>query len=137
MLSGEKIRMSISIEKAQALVAKAVQAGIDQQCPIAVAVTDPAGFIVAAARLDGCGHINLQIACKKALAAASFGIPTSDLIESISRDPFAKAVVLADQTINVLPGGIPLKDGDAVIGAIGVAGGYYLQDRAIAEFAIS
>jgi glc operon protein GlcG len=127
--------MTIGVDRAMALVAKAMRAGSDQQCKIAAVVTDVAGNIVAAGRMDGCGHINIDVARKKALAAANFGMPTSDVIEAVSRDPFAKPVVMSDPTINILPGGIPLNEGDTVVGAIGIAGGHYLQDRAIAEFA--
>ena len=127
----------LSVERAQELVGKALAAGRDQNCPIVAVVTDPAGHIVAAARMDGVSFVNTEVARKKALAAAAFGQPTHDLVEAISRDPLAKTVVMSDATINVLPGGVPLKDGDAIVGGLGVAGGYYMQDRAIAEFAAS
>ncbi|MBL0923326.1 MAG: heme-binding protein [Sphingomonadaceae bacterium] len=128
--------MSIKTDAALAIVGKALAAGKDQSCSIAAVVTDISGNIVAAARMDGVGHINTEVARKKALAAANFGMPTSDVVEAVSRDPFAKPVVMADPNINILPGGIPIKDGDKTIGALGIAGGHYLQDRAIAEFAM-
>jgi glc operon protein GlcG len=133
----EDFRLSVTIEHALALVGKAIAAGKDQNCAIVAVVTDVAGNIIAAARMDGVGHINTEVARKKALAAANFGMPTSDVVEAVSRDPFAKPVVMSDPNINILPGGIPIKNGDVTIGAIGVAGGHYLQDRAIAEFAIT
>jgi glc operon protein GlcG len=129
--------VTIKTDQALKIVSKALAAGGDQNCPIVAVVTDVAGHIVAAARMVGVGHINTEVARKKALAAATFGQPTSDIIEAISRDPFAKPVVMSDPNINILPGGIPIKDGDITIGAIGVAGGHYLQDRAIAEFAVA
>lgn len=128
--------MTVTIEQALALVGKAVSAGKDQNCSIAAVVTDVSGNIVAAARMDGVGHINVEVARKKALAAANFGMPTSDVVEAVSRDPFAKPVVMSDPNINILPGGIPIKENNTTIGALGIAGGHYLQDRAIAEFAI-
>jgi uncharacterized protein GlcG (DUF336 family) len=128
--------LSVTTERALALVSKAIAAGKDQNCGIAAVVTDIAGNIIVAARMDGVGHINTEVARKKALAAANFGMPTADVVEAVSRDPFAKPVVMSDPAINILPGGIPIKENDKTVGALGVAGGHYLQDRAIAEFAM-
>lgn len=128
--------MGLSLEHAMDIVRKALDAGAAQNVPIVAVATDTAGNIVACARMNGVGHINTEVARKKALAAATFGQPTHDVVDAVSRDPLAKAVVLADQSINLLPGGMPLKDGDTVVGGLGVAGGYYLQDRAVAEFAV-
>jgi uncharacterized protein GlcG (DUF336 family) len=128
--------LTVTTEQAFALVGKAISAGKDQNCAIAAVVTDISGHIIVAARMDGVGHINIEVARKKALAAANFGMPTSDVVEAVSRDPFAKPVVMSDPNINILPGGIPIKVNNVTIGALGVAGGHYLQDRAIAEFAI-
>jgi len=129
--------MTITTDSALIIVTKALEAGLAQNCPIVAVVTDISGNIVAAARMEGVSHINTEIARKKALASAAFRMTTADLAETVTRDPLAKAVVLADQSINVLPGGVPIRDGDVVIGALGVAGGYYMQDRAIADFATS
>jgi uncharacterized protein GlcG (DUF336 family) len=126
--------MALTLAHAQSLVQKAVEAGTAQNCPIVAVAVDTGGNIVAAARMDGVSFINTDVARKKALCAAAFGMATHDLAEAVSRDPLAKTVVMNDQTINVLPGGMPLRDGDAVVGGLGIAGGYYMQDRAIAEF---
>ncbi|WP_241241927.1 GlcG/HbpS family heme-binding protein [Sphingobium algorifonticola] len=127
--------MTVTLNAATAVIAKAIDAATAQNVPIVAVVTDVAGHIVSMSRMDGVGHVNIEVARKKALASATFGQPTHEVVDAVSRDPLAKIVVLGDQSINLLPGGIPLKDGERVIGALGIAGGYYLQDRAIAEFA--
>jgi uncharacterized protein GlcG (DUF336 family) len=127
--------MTLSTERALSVIRKAIDAGAAQKCPIVAVVTDPAGAIVAMARMDGVHAVNIEVARKKALTAAAFAQPTHDFVDAIQRDPLAKTVVMNDPNLNVLPGGIPIKDGEVVVGALGVAGGYYLQDRAIAEFA--
>jgi uncharacterized protein GlcG (DUF336 family) len=129
--------MALTLEQAQALVGKAIAAGTAQSCPIVAVVVDPGGHIVAAARMDGVSFINTEVARKKALSGAAFGMPTHDVVEAVSRDPLAKVVVLNDPTINLLPGGMPIREGDAVVGGLGIAGGFYMQDRAIAEFAVA
>lgn len=127
--------MTVTLETALGLVARAIDAGKAQQCPIVAVVVDTGGQIVASARMDGVSFISTEVARKKALCAAAFGMPTHDTIEAVSRDPHARAAVMADPAINLLPGGMPLRDGDVIIGGLGIAGGFYLQDRAIAEFA--
>ncbi len=129
--------MALTVERAQELVKRALEAGIAQKCPIVAVVTDVAGAPIALARMEGVHAINIEAARKKALTAAAFGMPTHDFIDAIQRDQLAKAVVLNDAALNLLPGGFPIKEGDVTVGAIGVAGGYYLQDRGIAEFAVS
>jgi uncharacterized protein GlcG (DUF336 family) len=129
--------MSLSLTQALDLVNKAVAAGDAQKCPIVAVVTDDSGNIVACGRMSGVGHINTEVARRKALCAATFKIPTHDFVEGVSRDPLAKQVVLNDPVICPLPGGFPIMAGDQCIGALGIAGGYYLQDRAIGEYAMS
>jgi glc operon protein GlcG len=126
----------LSLEQAMTILQKAIDAGGAQNCPIVAVVTDMSGQIIAAARMDGVGFINTEVARKKALCAVTFKLPTHEFVDAIGRDPLAKTVVMNDQTINVLPGGVPIKSGDEVVGGLGVAGGYYLQDRAIAEYAV-
>ncbi|KPF78089.1 hypothetical protein IP88_04860 [alpha proteobacterium AAP81b] len=121
--------------QATAAVARAIDAGTAQGVAVVAVATDLAGNGFAVQRMDGVAAIHFDVARKKALCAASFAMPTHEFVDAISRDPLAKAVIMNDQTINVLPGGMPLLDGGAPFGAIGVAGGYHLQDRAIAEFA--
>ena len=128
--------MTMRLELAMALVTRATEAGTAQNCPIVAVVVDLAGNPVAVARMDGVSFINTEVARKKALCAAAFAMPTHELVETITRDPLAKTVVMNNQAINVLPGGVPIMDAGSVVGALGVAGGYYMQDRAIAEYAV-
>jgi uncharacterized protein GlcG (DUF336 family) len=47
--------------------------------------------------------------------------------------PLYGIAVSNDGRVIVFPGGIPLKQGDEVIGAVGVSGGQIDQDQAVAE----
>jgi len=129
--------MTLSYDLAQKMVSRAVEAGRTQGCPIVAVAVDLAGNPVAIARMDGVNAVNTEIARKKALAAAAFRSATHDFVDQVQRDPLAKTVVLAETSINLLPGGFPLHEGDNVVGGLGIAGGFYLQDRAIGEFAVS
>ena len=50
--------------------------------------------------------------------AAAFGMPTHHLVDAVSRDPLARTAVMNDATINTLPGGVPVRDGDVVVGGL-------------------
>lgn len=129
--------MALTIELAQKIITRAIEAGRDQNLPIVVVVTDGAGDIVAAMRMDGVHAINTDVARRKALTAAAFRAATHDIVSMVSRDDLARAALLNDSRLNILPGGMPILVDDVVVGGLGIAGGYYMQDRAIAEYAMA
>lgn len=86
-----------------------------------VAVTDADGVLQALLRDDGAGIHTVQAAQDKAFTAATYGRATSVTAErQKGRGPFAVLVkqphLLADE------GGLPIKVGDELVGAIGVSG---------------
>ena len=77
---------------------------------------------------------SIDIAQKKAFTARAFNITTKDLAaNSQSGDQFFGIHASNDGKIMIFAGGIPIKQGDMVIGAIGVSGGSGEQDHAVAE----
>jgi uncharacterized protein GlcG (DUF336 family) len=129
--------MSVSLERAQKIVRRALEAGAGQSVKIAAVVLDTGGHIVAAARMDGVGPLNLDVARRKANAVVNLGVSTAEMLNMISRDQLISKVLHAEPSIVMLPGGVPIKDGDTLVGALGIAGGFYPQDQAIAEYAIA
>ncbi|MEQ9586796.1 MAG: heme-binding protein [Parvibaculaceae bacterium] len=127
----------MDLKTARKIVQACLKAAEDQGLSISAVVTDLSGNPVSLERMDDVSHINTEVAIKKARTAAGFKMPTHDLVEAVSRDQHLRMVVMTDQSLNVLPGGVPIEDDTGtIVGALGVAGGFYLQDRAIAEFAI-
>lgn len=129
--------MSLSLETAMKLVQRSVEAGAAQSINVAAVVLDMGGNVVASARMNGCGPLNLDVARRKAYAVVNLGMSTADLVQMTSRDPLVTAELHAEPSIVLLPGGVPIKEGERVIGALGIAGGFYPQDQAIAEFALA
>lgn len=91
---------------------------------VAIAVVDAAGHLVACERMDGALWVTPEIARAKANAAAGFRATTLDLEERFTkRMLFADNVATLGQYEFVFGrGGVPLVDGDRVIGAVGVSG---------------
>lgn len=85
------------------------------------AVVDRGGNLVAVQRDDNVGPHNTLAAQRKAFTALSTKTPTRLLAERARSNPEAENLNTLDELL-LLGGGVPLKVGDQVIGAIGVAG---------------
>jgi glc operon protein GlcG len=129
--------MSVGLEQAQKIVQRALEAAAAQSVRIAAVVLDTGGHVVAAARMDGVGPLNLDVARRKANAVVNLGVSTAEMLQMVSRDPLITTVLHAEPSIVMLPGGLPIRNGEALIGALGIAGGFYPQDQAIGEYAVA
>jgi uncharacterized protein GlcG (DUF336 family) len=106
--------------------------------PMNIAVVDAGGNLVAFARMDGAWIGSVDIAINKAFTARAFDITTKALAgESQSGSQFFGIHVSNGGRVMVFAGGVPLKQGDTVVGAVGVSGGDGKQDHTVAEAAAS
>jgi uncharacterized protein GlcG (DUF336 family) len=77
---------------------------------------------------------SVDISINKAWTSRAFDISTKDLAGlSQSGDQFFGIHASNHGRVMIFAGGIPLKKGDQVVGAIGVSGGLGAQDHAVAE----
>src|SRR6186997_849147 len=112
--------------------AEAKAAAIGQ--PMNIAVADAGGNLVAHVRMDGAWLGSVDISIKKAWTSRAFDIATKDLAEhSQSGGQFFGIHASNGGKVMIFAGGIPLKRGGKVVGAIGVSGGSGEQDHAVAE----
>ena len=101
------------------------------------AVVDRGGHLVALQRDDNVGPHNTLAAQRKAFTALSTKTATGLLAERSRSNPVAANLNTVAELL-LLGGGVPLKVGDQVIGAIGVAGAGGAQfDEGCAQQAIS
>ena len=104
--------------------------------PMNIAVVDAGGNLVAHIRMDGAWIGSVDIAIKKAYTARAFDLPTDQLAENAQPGgQFYGIDVSNNGKIMIFAGGVPLTDGDTVVGAVGVSGGQGTQDQAVAETA--
>ena len=94
--------------------------GLDQK--IGVTVVDSAGVLKVVLASDGASTRGVASSTNKALTALAFGTATSELGEKIKTDPALAQKVAANANYNSRAGGVLLKAGAEVIGAIGVGG---------------
>ena len=93
--------------------------------PLAVAVIDSGGNLVAFKREDGCGVLRYDIALGKAWAALGMGMSTRLIRDRLhGRPAFLGALAAAsDGRFIPVPGGVLVLDAaGSVIGAVGISG---------------
>jgi uncharacterized protein GlcG (DUF336 family) len=94
--------------------------GLDQK--IGVTIVDSAGVLKVVLASDGASTRGVASSTNKALTALAFGAATSELGEKIKTDPALAEKFAANANYNSRAGGILLKSGGEIIGAIGVGG---------------
>lgn len=117
VLTEKNISSSLAVEIAQ----NAVAACAADKYNVTAAVVDRAGVLRALVRADNAGTHTVAAAQDKAFTSASSRTPTGKMAENVAKNPGAAGLVDIDGFL-VLAGGVPIKAGDAVIGAIGVGG---------------
>ncbi len=93
--------------------------------PLAVAVIDGGGNLVAFKREDGCGLLRYDIAFGKAWAALGMGMSTRLIRERMANRPVFQGVLAAasDGRFVPVPGGVLILDAEgSAIGAVGISG---------------
>jgi uncharacterized protein GlcG (DUF336 family) len=110
--------LQLALEAAE----KAVETckGLDQK--IGVTVIDSAGVFKVVLATDGASTRGVQSSTNKALTALAFSAATSELGEKVKTDTALAEKLAANANYNTRAGGLLIKVGDNVIGAIGVGG---------------
>jgi glc operon protein GlcG len=111
----------------------AVDAAQAMGVPQCIAIVDEGCNLLAFVRMDGSRVLSIDSATRKAMTAATTGLPTGSL-------PETKALPLAaatDGRMTNLPGGLPLLADGQIVGGIGVGSGTSEQDLEIAMAAVA
>jgi uncharacterized protein GlcG (DUF336 family) len=117
-----------------ALAAEAVAAAVDACAArghrVAAAVVDRGGVLRALLRADAAGPHTVASARDKAYTAASMRANTSQILETVRTNPGAARLPDIEGFL-IVGGGMPIRAGDEVVGAIGVGGapGGHLDDQ--------
>jgi uncharacterized protein GlcG (DUF336 family) len=125
----------VSLAAARALISAATQEAERRQLPVTVAVVDCEGNLKAFERLDHAALLTVDTAIGKAWTAACSTLSTKLFGELAAADPAMDRLSRQPKVV-ALGGGLPIADGDAVVGGVGVSGGTEADDMAIAQAAI-
>ncbi len=126
------ISFDLAHQMVGAAAAKAKEIGVPQ----VIAVIDDTGYLKAFARMDGAPLMCEEIASSKAFTAL-FGMPTEQFFDALKGDASLMAGLFHRPRIAAFGGGLPIKIGNAVVGAIGVSGGTAAQDIECAKAALA
>jgi uncharacterized protein GlcG (DUF336 family) len=125
---------SITLEQAKTVVAAAEEKADEIGVAMNIAVVDAGNNLTAFVRQNGAWLGSIEIAKDKAFTARAFDISTAELADVAQPGgPLYGIAVSNEGRVIVFPGGIPLKQGQEIVGAIGVSGGEVDQDHAVAE----
>jgi len=120
----------MNLEVAKKLLQTGIENAKEMGRVCSIALVDENGWLVALHRMDGAPIPTAEIARDKAWTAAVFRRPSSEVLAY--GDPRAPGFGLNAQNWNdrltTIPGGLPIRDGDRLIGAIGCCGGTPEED---------
>lgn len=121
---------------ALSLVAAVTEAAEQSGLPIAVAVADPAGHLLAALRMDGVSPPILGFATDKAFTAATMRRSTADFGTRMTSSPTLSLGL--STRVRLLPwgGGLPVVHEGQVVGGLGVSGAQDHEDIALGQAAL-
>jgi uncharacterized protein GlcG (DUF336 family) len=121
---------NISLELANQIAAATVASCSAAGYNVAAAVVDRAGSVRAIQRADNAGPHTLSSSQAKAYTAASAKNTTSAMMEGAQKNPAGANLVYMPGFL-LLGGGVPIKVGNEVIGAVGVGGapGGHLDEK--------
>lgn len=112
---------NMSLELANQIASAAVAACAANGYAVAATVVDRSGVVRAVQRGDNAGSHTLGASERKAWTSASAKSPTLAMMENAQKNPAAANLVNIPGFL-LLGGGVPVKSGNEVIGAVGVGG---------------
>jgi uncharacterized protein GlcG (DUF336 family) len=112
---------NISLELANQIAAASVAACQGNGHAVTATVVDRAGTIRAVQRADNAGPHTLEASLQKAYTSASARNNTLAMMEASQKNPGAANLVHIPGFL-LLGGGVPIRVGNEVIGAVGVGG---------------
>lgn len=128
-------RKALTLEAAKKILAAAEAEAMKNKWPVAIAVVDEAGELLMMAKLDGTQPASIDIAIGKARTAARLKRETKILEEAVTKS--GRTVILSLPGVTPLEGGVPIKVGDQVVGAVGVSGVTSAQDAQVAAAGVA
>ncbi len=123
---------SINLEQAKKAIAAGQVEARKNGWPVAIAILDPAGLLVAFEKLDDTQSASMDIAIDKGRAAAIYRRSTKVLQDAVAGGG-AGLRFLNLRAVSTVEGGLPIVVNGKVIGGIGVSGVNSDQDGMVAK----
>jgi uncharacterized protein GlcG (DUF336 family) len=127
---------SVSLDDAQRVIQAGIAKAKEINSPSNIAVADGGGNLLAFARMEDAWLGSIDIAINKAFTSRAFDVATKQLAAFAQPGGQFYGIHASNHgRVMIFAGGLPLKSGNKVIGAVGVSGGTGEQDQQIVEAA--
>lgn len=123
---------NVTLEQARKAMAAAQAEARKNSWPVAIAVVDNAGLLVAYERMDNTQTASVQVAQDKAVSAAIYRRPTK-VFQDMVAGAGAGTRALNLRGASSVEGGLPLVIDGKIVGGIGVSGVTSDQDGVVAK----
>ncbi len=128
---------SLTLADARIMIAAGETKAHELGVPYNLAVVDAGGNLITHARMDGAWLGSIDISIHKAWTARAFDMATEDLAKMAqSGKPLFGINSTNRDKVVIFAGGMPVKVGETVIGAVGASGGTVDQDQKVVEAAV-
>jgi glc operon protein GlcG len=127
-------KKALTLDAAKKMAAAAEAEAVKNKWNVVIAVVDDGGHLIYLQRMDGTQTGSIDVAIGKAKTSMAFKRPTKVFDELAKTRP---SIVSISAEAVLLEGGVPIKAGEQVIGAMGVSGVTSQQDAQIAEAGIA
>ncbi|MEV5200472.1 heme-binding protein [Streptomyces sp. NPDC053720] len=124
---------SISLAGAQRVIGAALAHAEELDCRVSLVVIDAGGNMTAMARREGTANTVTTVALNKANTALTLHTATDVFGKAIEDNTMLVSSLGSQPGIALIAGGLPITEGDEVIGAIGVSGSRDGKDLFIAR----
>jgi uncharacterized protein GlcG (DUF336 family) len=114
-------RKDLSYSIAKTIAEVAVEDCKARGYAVAAVVVDRGGDTIVALRADNAGPHTMENARRKAYTARTFRMTTEEFVKRMATEPVRREQTTLPNVI-AIPGGVPIKVGDDVIGGVGVSG---------------
>jgi len=122
----------LSLDQANAALEAAIKKAEEIGTKMDIALVDAGANLKAFARMDGAWLGSIDISIKKASTARWFDMATGDIGGLSQPGGALYNIEHSNDGLITFPGGVPIKDGDTVIGAIVVSGSSVDNDHTVA-----
>ena len=123
---------SINLDDAKKAIAAGQVEARKHGWPVAIAILDTAGMLVAYEKMDNTQTASIQVAIDKGRSAAIYRRPTK-VFEDLVAKGGAGVRVMNLRDASTVDGGLPIVVGGKIIGGIGVSGVASDQDGVVAK----
>src|SRR5262249_30426169 len=129
---------SLTLDDAKRMLQAGEAAAASIGIPYNIAIVDAGGHLIACARQDGALIGSVDLAIGKAVTARLFDKSTSELAQLAQpgRPLFGIEQSNGGQVV-IFGGGLPVRIGANIVGAVGASAGTLEQDIAVAEAAVA